>query len=66
MTHLMGLHETPDATTLPAGVDALTASGGGDCPELAWHGIQLGVEAADPNSKLFFFSDADSKDGDWK
>jgi hypothetical protein len=55
---------TQSVSTLLTAVNGLTASGGGDCPELAWHGVQLGVAAAAPNSQLFFFSDADSKDGD--
>ena len=46
---------------LPA-LDAVTANGGGDCPELAWTGTFRAVDASLTVSQLFLFTDAAPKD----
>jgi von Willebrand factor A domain-containing protein 7 len=53
---------TPDASALLAAANALQAAGGGDCPELSQTGLLRSVEAALPQSTLFFYSDASAKD----
>jgi hypothetical protein len=45
-----------------AAVNAVSAGGGGDCPELAWTGTVLAVNAALTDSKLYLFTDASPKD----
>jgi hypothetical protein len=54
---------TANATDLIAAVSALTASGGGDCPELPMHGLLDGIAASFPDGKLFLYTDASAKDG---
>jgi len=46
---------TSDAPTFLGQVNGLFASGGGDCPELAMHGLLEAVNAADEQSTLFLF-----------
>ncbi len=53
---------TRDADVFLAAVNALFASGGGDCPELAWTGLQRAVDASASDSTLFLFTDASAKD----
>ncbi|MBH8563198.1 hypothetical protein I8748_13555 [Nostoc sp. CENA67] len=55
---------TQDPKTLVAAVNSLGVGGGGDCPELSMTGTLRAVEASLPNSNLFVFTDASSKDGD--
>ncbi|XP_045539391.1 hemicentin-2-like [Papilio machaon] len=43
---------------------SLRASGGGDCPEMAMSGIELGLKKGRPYSYLFVFTDATAKDVD--
>ena len=43
-------------------VDALVADGGGDCPELAMHGLQLALINCLPGSPIYLFTDAGPKD----
>ena len=43
-------------------VDALNADGGGDCPELAMHGLQLALINCLPGSPIYLFTDAGPKD----
>ncbi len=54
---------TQDPKTLLAAVNSLSVGGGGDCPELSMTGTLRAVEASLPNSNLFVFTDATSKDG---
>jgi hypothetical protein len=54
--------ETEDASAALSRVQALSASGGGDCPELSQSGLLQAVDAALPNSTLFLFTDATAKD----
>jgi hypothetical protein len=53
---------TSDAPAFLGQVNSLFASGGGDCPELAMHGLLDAVNAADEQSTLFLFTDASAKD----
>jgi hypothetical protein len=53
---------TSDAPSFLGQVNGLFASGGGDCPELAMHGLLEAVNAADEQSTLFLFTDASAKD----
>jgi von Willebrand factor A domain-containing protein 7 len=55
---------TSDANAFISAVNALTADGGGDCPELAMHGALDAVSASYPDSKLFLYTDASAKDAD--
>ena len=43
-------------------VNSLTASGGGDCPELGMAGLYLALSNSQPNSDVYYFSDAAAKD----
>ncbi|KAA2261578.1 VWA domain-containing protein [Solihabitans fulvus] len=58
------LTTTDDPVTFKNAISALTASGGGDCPELAMSGLLQAVGAMDEGSDLFTFTDADAKDAD--
>ncbi|XP_044160450.1 uromodulin-like [Bufo gargarizans] len=42
--------------------DNLYASGGGDCPELAMEGLQLGLESSPDRSVIMVLTDASAKD----
>jgi len=53
---------TSDAPSYLGQINGLFASGGGDCPELAMHGLLDAVNAADEQSTLFLFTDASAKD----
>jgi hypothetical protein len=53
---------TSDAPSFLGQINSLFASGGGDCPELAMHGLQDAVNSADEQSTLFLFTDASAKD----
>ncbi len=55
---------TDDAPTFIGAIEALTADGGGDCPELSMTGTLQGIGAADEGADDFIFTDADSKDAD--
>ena len=50
------------ADSFLAAVNAVSAGGGGDCPELAWSGALLAANAALSDSKLYLFTDASPKD----
>lgn len=54
--------ETPDAGPFLGAVNSLFASGGGDCPELAFTGLLQAVARSKRDSSLFLFTDASSKD----
>src|SRR5262249_44451768 len=54
--------KTLDSTTFLNSVNALTASGGGDCPELAFSGLMDAINASDPQAAFFLFTDATAKD----
>ncbi|XP_076139012.1 von Willebrand factor A domain-containing protein 7-like [Alosa pseudoharengus] len=56
------LIRTTDADIFKAQVNALTATGGGDFPEMSLSGLQLALTGAPPSSKIFLFTDATAKD----
>ena len=53
---------TSDADVVIKAVNRLHANGGGDCPELGMTGLYNALLHCLPNSNIFYFSDADSKD----
>ncbi|XP_053710879.1 von Willebrand factor A domain-containing protein 7-like [Synchiropus splendidus] len=57
---------TTDAEIFKASINKLTASGGGDIPEMCLSGLQLALTAAPPSSEIFVFTDAPAKDADLK
>lgn len=59
----VGVAQVGNADQIRGLVSALSASGGGDCPELTNSALKAAVEKAPPKSKLFVFTDASSADG---
>lgn len=53
---------TSDATSFKNSIAGLFASGGGDCPELAFSGIYNGLSLSNPSGSLFMYTDASAKD----
>ena len=53
---------TADATVFKNAINALFASGGGDCPELSQTGMLQALGASDEGGDLFMFTDASSAD----
>jgi hypothetical protein len=53
---------TDDPDVFKVAISALSASGGGDCPELSMTGMLQGLAASDDGGDLFMFTDASSKD----
>jgi hypothetical protein len=53
---------TDDPAVFKAAISALSASGGGDCPELAMAGMLQGLGASEDGGDLFMFTDATAKD----
>ena len=53
---------TSDAKTVIEAVNNLTASGGGDCPELGMTGLYQALLHCLPETNIYYFSDADVKD----
>ena len=53
---------TNDAEVVIEAVNKLTASGGGDCPELGMTGLYQALLHCLPESNILYFSDADVKD----
>ncbi|KAM9856777.1 von Willebrand factor A domain-containing protein 7 [Aulostomus maculatus] len=53
---------TTDADVFKDNINMLSASGGGDIPELCLSGLQLALTAAPPSSEIFVFTDAPAKD----
>ena len=56
---------TSNAQEVIEAVNNLTASGGGDCPELGMTGLYQALLHCLPESIIYYFSDADVKD-DWR
>jgi len=54
--------KTTHANAFKDALNRLSASGGGDCPELSHAGMLAGLNASDEGSDLFMFTDASSKD----
>ncbi|KAG8014446.1 von Willebrand factor A domain-containing protein 7 [Nibea albiflora] len=57
---------TTDADIFKDNINKLSASGGGDIPELCLSGLQLALTAAPPSSEIFVFTDAPAKDAHLK
>ena len=55
---------TQDTQYFVSQVDALILYDGGDCPELAMHGLQLALINCLPGSPIYLFTDAAPKDYD--
>ncbi|KAI3352993.1 hypothetical protein L3Q82_019566 [Scortum barcoo] len=53
---------TTDADTFKDSINRLTASGGGDTPEMCLSGLRLALTAAPSASEVFVFTDAPAKD----
>ncbi|KAE8287386.1 von Willebrand factor A domain-containing protein 7 Protein G7c Precursor [Larimichthys crocea] len=56
------LTRTTDPNVFKNAINALTATGGGDFPEMSLSGLQLALTGSPPNSEIFVFTDADAKD----
>ncbi|XP_060942361.1 von Willebrand factor A domain-containing protein 7-like [Limanda limanda] len=56
------LMRTQDPEAFKRAIASLTASGGGDLPELSLSGLQLALTGAPPGSDIFVFTDATAKD----
>ncbi|XP_039682395.1 von Willebrand factor A domain-containing protein 7-like [Perca fluviatilis] len=56
------LIRTTDPNVFKRAINALSAAGGGDLPELSLSGLQLALTGAPPNSEIFLFTDAPAKD----
>ncbi|XP_014381432.2 von Willebrand factor A domain-containing protein 7, partial [Alligator sinensis] len=55
---------TENVKEFQVAIEALTVSGGDDCPEMALSGLELALRASEPRSKIFTFTDASAKDID--
>lgn len=53
---------TDDPNVFKSAINALSASGGDDCPELAMAGMLQGLSVSDDGGSLFMFTDASAKD----
>uniref|UniRef100_A0A668SVC2 Hemicentin-1-like von Willebrand factor A domain-containing protein n=1 Tax=Oreochromis aureus TaxID=47969 RepID=A0A668SVC2_OREAU len=58
--------KTTDKNYFKEEINKLTASGGGDEPELSMSGLQLALTSAPPSSKIYVFTDASAKDSHLK
>ncbi|XP_030602893.1 von Willebrand factor A domain-containing protein 7-like [Archocentrus centrarchus] len=56
------LTKTTSSTVFKNAISSLTASGGGDAPELSLSWLQLALSTAPSNSEIFLFTDAAAKD----
>ncbi|XP_060942362.1 von Willebrand factor A domain-containing protein 7-like [Limanda limanda] len=56
------LMRTTDPEAFKRAINSLTASGGGDLPELSLSGLRLALTGAPPGSDIFVFTDATAKD----
>jgi hypothetical protein len=56
------LFKTTSAATMIAALTGLTATGGGDYPELAFHGLQSALNNVRVGSTCYMFTDAAAKD----
>ncbi|KAK9536523.1 hypothetical protein VZT92_006297 [Zoarces viviparus] len=56
------LTKTTDPKVFKNAIDSLSATGGGDFPEMSLSGLQLALTGAPRNSEIFVFTDAPAKD----
>ncbi|XP_027023495.2 von Willebrand factor A domain-containing protein 7-like [Tachysurus fulvidraco] len=56
------LTRTTDPDLFKKQLNALTASGGGDAPEMCLSGLRLALTGSPPQTEIFVFTDADAKD----
>ncbi|KAM9348879.1 von Willebrand factor A domain-containing protein 7-like [Symphorus nematophorus] len=56
------LMKTTDPEVFKGAINSLSATGGGDFPEMSLSGLQLALTGAPPNSEIFLFTDATAKD----
>ncbi|XP_060782511.1 von Willebrand factor A domain-containing protein 7-like [Neoarius graeffei] len=56
------LTRTTDPKIFKKQLGALTASGGGDAPEMSLSALQLALTGSPPQTEIFVFTDADAKD----
>ncbi|KAM8740973.1 von Willebrand factor A domain-containing protein 7-like [Acanthopagrus schlegelii] len=56
------LMRTTDPDKFKNAINSLSATGGGDLPEMSLSGLQLALTGAPPNSEIFLFTDAAAKD----
>ncbi|XP_049896948.1 von Willebrand factor A domain-containing protein 7-like [Epinephelus moara] len=56
------LTRTTDPEVFRNAINSLTATGGGDPPEMSLSGLQLALTSAPPSSEIFLFTDAAAKD----
>ncbi|XP_049897241.1 von Willebrand factor A domain-containing protein 7-like [Epinephelus moara] len=56
------LTRTTDPEVFRNAINSLTATGGGDFPEMSLSGLQLALTGAPPSSEIFLFTDAPAKD----
>ncbi|XP_015746191.1 von Willebrand factor A domain-containing protein 7-like [Python bivittatus] len=54
--------KTQSVDELESAISRLTATGGGDCPEMSMTGLKLALQESLPRSKIFVFTDAGAKD----
>ncbi|XP_018547037.1 von Willebrand factor A domain-containing protein 7 [Lates calcarifer] len=56
------LIRTTDPEVFKNSINSLSASGGGDAPEMSLSGLRLALTGAPSNSEIFVFTDASAKD----
>ncbi|XP_060941924.1 von Willebrand factor A domain-containing protein 7-like [Limanda limanda] len=56
------LMRTTDPEAFKRAINSLTATGGGDFPEMSLSGLRLALTGAPPGSDIFVFTDATAKD----
>ncbi|XP_053478045.1 von Willebrand factor A domain-containing protein 7-like [Ictalurus furcatus] len=56
------LSRTTDPNVFKKQLNALTAAGGGDSPEMCLSGLQLAITGSPTQTEIFVFTDADAKD----
>ena len=55
---------TSDPVAFKAAISGLSASGGGDCPELSMAGTEKAVDLSDDRGSVIIFTDASAKDAE--
>ena len=53
---------TTNQVSFKQAINALSVTGGGDCPELAFSGIEVAATHSLPNSFIYVLTDASAKD----